>query len=149
MKPLIAQLQSCSWANKVGHYEPMANTLGSLEDIATCLERDPDRFFEPPYTEPYESLCVSDHQQADRLKPQVSSEIVAQIAKTAYLETWKIMPVAEICALVADDADTLATLLLAEVTLCDFTQERLAWYLQGRLPFGYQGNYPTGKWLIL
>ncbi|UWG65438.1 hypothetical protein K5M76_04100 [Shewanella xiamenensis] len=109
----------------------------------------PTVFFEPPYTEPYESLCVSDHQQADRLKPQVSSEIVAQIAKTAYLETWKIMPVAEICALVADDAETLATLLLAEVTLCDFTQERLAWYLQGRLPFGYQGNYPTGKWLIL
>ncbi|MEL4256528.1 hypothetical protein AAEH95_15585 [Shewanella xiamenensis] len=80
---------------------------------------------------------------------QLFSEIVAQIAKTAYLETWKIMTVAEICALVADDADTLATLLLAEVTLCDFTKERFAWYLQGRLPFGYQGNYPTGEWLIL
>ncbi|MEL4256530.1 hypothetical protein AAEH95_15595 [Shewanella xiamenensis] len=71
MKPLIAQLQFCSWATKVGHHEPMANTLGSL-DIATCLEREPGRFFEPPYTEPYESLCVSDHQQANRLKPQVS-----------------------------------------------------------------------------
>ncbi|QYJ70698.1 hypothetical protein K0H59_16965 [Shewanella sp. FJAT-51649] len=149
MKPLIAQLQSCSWATKVGHSEPRAKTLGNLEEITTYLEKDPDRFFEPPYSEPYESLCVSDHQQADRLKPQVASELVAQIAKAAYLETWEIVPVAEICALVSDDADTLATLLLADATLSEFTQERLAWYLQGRLPFGYQGNYPTGEWLIL
>lgn len=72
--------------------------------------------------------CQTHHnQQADRLKSQVASELVEQIAKTAYLETWKIVPVAEICARVSDDADTLATLLLADSTLSELTQERLAW----------------------
>ncbi|MFV0596126.1 hypothetical protein [Shewanella sp.] len=59
MKPLIQQLQSCSWATKVGHSEPMAKTLGNLEEIAAYLERDPDSFFQPPYTEPYESYVLA------------------------------------------------------------------------------------------
>ncbi|MEL4430377.1 hypothetical protein [Shewanella mangrovisoli] len=59
MKPLIAQLQSCSWATKVGHNEPMAKTLGCIEDIATHLERDPDVFSNRPTPNPMKAYVLA------------------------------------------------------------------------------------------
>ncbi len=67
----------------------------------------------------------------------------------AYLATWQILPVPEVCGLVSDDAETLATLLLAGAGLTPFSRDRLGWYLAGRIPFGYVGEYPEGQWIVL
>jgi len=146
---LFAQLLSCVWAANVGLPESLAKTCGSLDQIAVCLETDPDEFFRPPYENPYEALCVKDHELAASLAPKARSKKIAAISKSAYLATWKIIPVEEICALVSDDADTLATLLMADIHLTAFTLDRLSWYLRGRIPFGYLGEHPNGSWLIL
>jgi len=146
---LFAQLQSCAWAINVGLPEPLAKTCGSLDEIDGRLETDPDEFFRPPYETPYEALCVKDHELAASLTTIAHSKEIGAISKAAYLTTWKSIPVSEICALVSDDADTLATLLVADIRLPPFTHDRLNWYLRGRIPFGYLGEHPNGTWLIL
>lgn len=155
---LLQQLQSCAWAANVGQPEETAKTYGTLADIAAFIESDPEAFFETPYEIQYESLCVTDHNLANSLKTKavvndmhawISDNEVDEISKSAYLSTWKMISVAEVCALTSDDADTLATLLRADVKLSAFTSERLSWYLSGRIPFGYIGTYPNGRWLIL
>lgn len=155
---LLQQLQTCAWAANVGQPEETAKTYGALADIAAFIESDPEAFFETPYEIQYESLCVTDHNLATSLKTKavvndmhawISDNEVDEISKSAYLFTWKMIPVAELCALTSDDADTLATLLRADVKLSAFTSERLSWYLSGRIPFGYIGTYPNRQWLIL
>ena len=129
--------------------ESNAKTCGSLKEIARQLEENPDEFLQPPYEKPYEDLCVVDHKKALALAARVNASRVSKIARQAYVSTWKSIPVPEICGLVSDDADTLATLLLAKTALTDFTKERLNWYISGRIPMGYIGIHPDGRWLIL
>ncbi len=145
----LRQLESCQWARCVGAVEASAGTCGPIERIAGQLEDDPDEFLMPPYRESYESLCLLDHERAASLSCQVDSERASRIVRAAYLATWQILPVPEVCGLVSDDAETLATLLLANVELTPFSRDRLGWYLAGRIPFGYVGEYPEGRWIVL
>ena len=145
----LKRLEGCQWACRVGAQDALAQTFGTVERIAARMENDPDAFMSGPYQDPYEAMCVRDHEQAACVAGQVDQNRVARIAQAAYLSTWKVIPVAEICGLVSDDAQTLATLLLAQTELAPFSQERLDWYLAGRIPFGYEGAYPNGRWRIL
>lgn len=146
---LLKKLESCPWARCIGEPDSLANTCGTIEQIAHKLEAQADEFLQSPYDNPYEFLCVLDHESASRLARKVDPHRVSAVAKRAFLTTWGTVPVSEICCIVSDDADTLATLLLADSELATFTKERLDWYLSGRIPFGYIGPYPDGKWLIL
>lgn len=103
---LLQQLQSCAWAANVGQPEETAKTYGTLADIAAFIESDPEAFFETPYEIQYESLCVTDHNLATSLKTKavvndmhawISDNEVDEISKSAYLSTWKMIPVAEVC----------------------------------------------------
>jgi len=71
------------------------------------------------------------------------------MAKAAYFAAWDSIPHPEVCAVVSDDAETILTLLLSGKALAPFTRERLDWYLRGRAPWGYEGTYPNGRWLVL
>lgn len=145
----LRELELCDWAGSIGLPESSAQTRGSIEDMAANFDDDPDEFLASPYQDPYEALCVADHEQAKRIAEGEYKPIISEIAKRAYLKTWDHIPDPEICGLVSDDAHTFSTLLLANSELSPFAIERLNWYLAGRVPFGYIGGYPDGKWLIL
>lgn len=141
--PLIEQFSQAPWLENIGQPHASAQVMGDFD------EDDADSFFEPPYTDPYEALCVADHQAADQVRKTLRSKKPAQIAKKAYLAAWAHFPHPEVCGLISDDAETIMTLLQAQAPLSAFTLERIRWYQQGRAPWGYLGDYPGGQWLIL
>jgi hypothetical protein len=146
---LLEVLSNIEWLANVGHAAEDAQIMGSLEHIVEQIERDPDAFFEPPYTDPYEALCVADHKAAAQIESSSHDPRPKAIAKRAYLAAWACLPHPELCGLVSDDAQTIAGLLLKGDPLGSFTSERLRWYEKGRVPWGYLGDYPNGRWLIL
>lgn len=137
------------WLANVGQPESNARSLGAVEEILQKLEDDPDSFFEPPYTDLYEAMCVEDHKAAACLESTTPDPGVTAVARQAYLSAWERIPHAELCALVSDDVRTIMTLLVSGQPLRPFTVDRLRWYQKGRVPWGYIGIYPNGEWVIL
>ncbi len=146
---LFISLSKINWLANMGQPEADAQIMGSIEQIIDKVEQDPDAFFEPPYTNPYEAMCATDHREAAQIESKTRDPRPESIAKAAYLTAWECFPDPELCGLVSDDAHTIAFLLLTDEPLRPFTRERMQWYEQGRMPWGYLGTYPNGQWLIL
>ena len=146
---LIARFLETRWLANVGQPEPNAQVWGTLDTLVEAIEEAPESFFAPPYTNPYEAMCVEDHEAAARVEARSEDPRPKQVAKTAYLAAWARLPHPELCGLVSDDAHTIMALLIGGEPLRAFTAERMRWYEQGRVPWGYVGEFPTGRWLIL
>jgi len=143
------QFAETRWACAVG--DPVPNGvdhLGSLQGIRAAIATEPKRFFGPPYTNPYEAWCVEDHKAAAALPPEFQAQVTA-LAKTAYIAVWSVAEDPEICGLFSDDVTTTYSLLLMSPELSTFTVERATWIMQGRVPWGYTGTFPDGRWLVL
>lgn len=139
------------WLHALGEdvSDATAQRFGTYTELETLINEDPDAFFAPPYSKPYEDWCVEDHNAAklidSRFKPDCSA-----ISEHAYKTAWKRFPNPEFCALYSDDVCTIYSLLIITASqLRPFTAERAKWYAAGRFPWGYLGNYPGGKWIIL
>lgn len=145
----IEALSSVGWLANIGQPDENAEIFGSLEDILEALATDPDAFFQWRDTGSYEALCLVDHMAAADLDEGESDPQVEAIAQQAYQRAWACLPDRRLCELVSDDAQTICLLLLAGKPLSPFTVERLNWYRAGRVPWGYAGAYPDGRWMIL
>jgi hypothetical protein len=146
---LIEALATVAWLANIGQPDENAEIFGSFEDILEALATDPDAFFEWRDTGSYEGLCVADHMAAAELETAETDPQVAAVAKQAYERAWARVPDRRLCELVSDDAQTIMLLLLGGKPLSPFTAERLNWYRAGRVPWGYAGAYPNGRWMIL
>jgi len=138
-----------SWLHAVG--EPLradADSFGNIAAIRRYCEDDPDVFFRPPYTPPYEDWCVADHNAAARLPAELRDQ-AQTVARRAYLRAWDVLPSPELCGLVSDDVLTIYSLLLLNSHLSEFTVQRASWLVAGRVPWGYTGDFPAGRWLVL
>jgi len=140
------------WGANVGRplNDRAADVVGSREELTALFQSDPDGFFAPIYSDPYESMCVADHAAAEAL-PNEHQDARRNVAEGAYKTTWEWSRVPELCALVSDDVETLWALLVMHGIegLADFTRKRLHWYARGRVPWGYRGDFPNGRWLVL
>jgi hypothetical protein len=94
-------------------------------------------------------MCVEDHEAAAAVAPHAVKERIQEAARNAYLTAWSRLPIPEICGLVADDVETIMSLLLEGRPLRAFTKARMRWYEKGRMPWGYKGEYPAGRWIVL
>jgi hypothetical protein len=143
------QFAETRWAHAVG--DPVPNGvdhLGSLQDIRAAIAGDPERFFRPPYANPYEAWCVEDHKAAAALPPVFQPQVTA-LAKAAYIAAWSVAEDPEVCGLFSDDVTTTYSLLLMSIELSTFTLQRATWIIQGRVPWGYADVFPNGRWLVL
>jgi hypothetical protein len=143
------QFAETRWVRTVG--DPVPNGvdhLGSLEDIRAAIASDSERFFRPPHTNPYEAWCVEDHRAAAALPSEFQPQVTA-LAKAAYIAAWSVAEDPEVCGLFSDDVTTTYSLLLMSPKLSAFTVERATWIIQGRVPWGYAGGFPNGRWLVL
>jgi hypothetical protein len=145
---LYEQFSRSPWLAHIGQPEQHAKSMGSRDEMMACIEDDPDAFYAPPYETPYEDWCGEDHQRAAALASDTDPDIV-KLSRQAHLQAWDHCPDAEICGLLADDVETIATLLMHQQALGAFTLQRIAWYIKGRMPWGYQGEFPDGQWLVL
>lgn len=137
------------WLSAVG--EPVhagVDSLGNIDAIRSSCEADPDVFFAPPYSDPYEGWCVVDHRAAENLPPGLRDSVEA-VARRAYLVSWDVLPHPEFCGLVSDHVHTIYSLLLMERPLSTFTTQHASWLIAGRVPWGYTGDFPSGRWLVL
>jgi hypothetical protein len=137
------------WLANAFQPECTAQIMGSVEEVGPLLQSDPASFLAPPYTRPYEDWCVEDHEAAKGLTGAENVELAVQAAKNAYLGAWEVLPDPEFCGLISDDVETIVSLLLMPRPLRAFTMERMQWYLRGRAPWGYSGEFPHGKWIIV
>jgi hypothetical protein len=147
----VADFIKTAWLHAVGApVDGATDSLGSLAEIRARLEQSPDDFFAPPYSSPYEDWCVGDHEAAAEIAKAHAAEIQGA-SKRAYLAAWQVFPHPEICGLVSDDVSTIHALLLAPGSppLSAFTNERATWLMRGRVPWGYRGDFPSGRWLVL
>jgi hypothetical protein len=143
------QFAQSRWAMDVGAAVPSSvDHLGSLDEMFAAFTLDPEAFLRSPYASPYESWCVEDHQTAARLPPELQPSAAA-LAREAYLAAWKFVPNPEVCGLFSDDVLTIYSLLLMRSELSRFTAERASWITVGRIPWGYTGSFPGGRWLVL
>jgi hypothetical protein len=139
------------WLHLLGETVPdaTAQCFGTLIELEALINDDPDTFFAPPYSKPYEDWCVEDHRAAKALDSSFKAELSA-ISQHAYKTAWKWCPSPEFCALLSDDVCTIYSLLIITGNqLRPFTAERASWYVAGRFPWGYVGQFPGGKWIIL
>ena len=139
------------WLHAVGEEvaDPAAERFGTTAELEALLNDDPDAFFAPPYSKPYEDWCVEDHQAAKALAAELQRDCSA-VAEDAFKTAWKWCPQSEFCGLVSDDVSTIfALLIITGGNLRPFTAQRAAWYVTGRVPWGYAGDFPSGKWIIL
>ena len=144
-----AQFAASSWlAAMGGQVSAGVDRIGSLDDIQTALIERPDDFFAPPYADPYESWCVQDHEAARKVG-SLSDTRVAALAEQAYLTAWEALRDAEFSGLISDDVGTTYTLLLHGDAISGFTLARARWLMRGRAPWGYTGEFPNGRWLVL
>lgn len=126
-----------------------AQRVGTFSEVEAMVNDDPDKFFAPPYAKPYEDWCVEDHDAAARIDPQFLADVEA-VAEAAYKKAWKWCPHEELCALISDDVSTIYSLLIiTNNQLRPFSADRMNWYVAGRVPWGYIGEYPNGKWIVL
>jgi len=138
-----------NWLENIGQPVEEADSFGSIQDIIQLIEHDADRFFEPPYTNPYERMCVEDHTAAAELETTGFEQELQEAGRKAYLTAWSRLPIPELCGLVSDDVQTILALLMSGKPLREFTKERMRWYEKGRMPWGYRGEYPQGRWIVL
>lgn len=139
------------WLHAVGEDVPdaTAQRFGTHSDLEALFNDDPDAFFAPPYSKPYEDWCVEDYNAAKSLDSQFKPDCSA-VSEQAYKTAWKWCPSPEFCALFSDDVSTIFSLLIITGSqLRPFTAERAKWYVAGRVPWGYVGNFPHGQWIIL
>jgi hypothetical protein len=146
---LTERFQQINWLENVGQPTAEAESFGSVEEIIRLIENDADQFFQPPYTNPYERMCVEDHQAAAEVETSAVKERAREAAKKAYLTAWSRLPIPELCGLISDDVETIIILLMKGKPLREFTKERVGWYEKGRMPWGYSGEYPEGRWIVL
>lgn len=145
---LYEQFSQSPWLAHVGEPEEQARTMGNRDDMMACIENDPDAFYAQPYQKPYEDWCCADHELAGSLG-NAENPAIAELSRRAHLQAWDCCPDPEVCALLADDVETIATLLIHRQALSAFAQERIRWYIKGRMPWGYHGEFPEGQWLVL
>jgi hypothetical protein len=145
---LYEQFSQSPWLARIGEPEEQARTMGNRDEMSATIENDPDAFYAPPYQKPYEDLCCADHARAGALT-NAANPAITDLARQAHSQAWQHCPDAEVCALLADDVETIATLLIHRQALTAFTRERIGWYIKGRMPWGYHGKFPEGQWLVL
>jgi hypothetical protein len=146
---LAKQFSESNWLANLGQPDESADVLGSIPQLQQMLEDDPDAMFAHPYNEPYQSWCVDEYKNALKILPNASNAYTEKVAKNAYLTAWKRFPDSEVCGLISDDVQTILSLLCASEPLSDFSKARLNWYVKGRVPWGYIGDFPNGRWIIL
>ena len=126
----------------------LQNIWTPVADDAVIVVASAAEFYNEIYKPPYEAWCVEDHNEASKLDAAFQSEI-QELASQAYLVAWAALPEPEFCALFSDDIDTIASLLILRTELKSFTEQRMTWYVAGRFPCGYAGEFPNGKWMIV
>ncbi len=137
------------WLSSVGGPVPgSVDHYGSVKDIHDAVASDPEAFFEPPYQKPYEDWCVADHRRAEVADPDVRAGATT-VSKDAFLAAFDVLPDSEIAGLFSDDVHTIYTLLRMGESLSPFTVERATWIMEGRVPWGYSGSFPGGRWRVL
>ena len=125
----------------------LENIWAPVSDDAAIVVAGSRQFYEEIYKPPYEDWCVADHDRASRLGAAFQPAI-RELARQAYLAAWNAFPEPEFCALFSDDIETIAALLVPREELRPFTEQRMRWYVAGRFPCGYAGEFPNGKWII-
>ena len=139
------------WLHAVGEdlTDATAQPFGTHPELEARINDDPDAFFAPPFSKPYEDWCVEDFNAAKSLEPQFKPDY-SSVSEHAYKTAWKWCPNPEFCALFSDDVSTIyALLIITGNSLRPLTADRAKWYVAGRVPWGYIGNYPDGKWIVL
>jgi hypothetical protein len=137
------------WLDAVCQPDQFAKVMGTQKEIETLLRHDPDAFFTPPYAKPYEDWCVADFQASKQLDVRYREE-ARDISWQSYQAAWAWCPHPEFCSLVSDDVETIfALLLITNGKLRRFTAERMNWFVKGRVPWGYEGEFPAGCWVVI
>jgi hypothetical protein len=146
---LKEELAQAPWLVNIGQEEPEAEYFGSYEEILQAAQSDAEGFFSWQETGPYEALCMEDHLAAAQLETDDMPAQVSAVAQRAHDATWARLPVRALCEQVKDDVQTLMLLLEGEAPVGAFAAARARWYIRGRVPWGYIGQFPEGRWMIL
>jgi hypothetical protein len=149
MSEELTQFENIPWLTHIGQPDEDAEIFGSFEDICEAIASDPDAFFEWRDTGSYEAMCLSDHMLASELQEADADARIQAIAQNVYAQAWRRIPNRRLCDLVADDVETILMLVSSGKPLSEFTAARLEWYRKGRVPWGYAGPFPGGRWMVL
>lgn len=137
------------WLYAVCRPDPLAKVMGTQKEVEALLQHGPDAFFAPAYAKPYEDWCIEDFRSSKQLDARYK-EAARDISWRSFEAAWGWCPHPEFCSLVSDDAETIFALLhITNGNVRQFTAERLAWFAKGRVPWGYEGEFPTGRWVII
>jgi len=145
----LAELENIPWLADIGQPDENAEIFGSFEDICEAIAQDPEDFFQWRDTGSYEAMCLTDHMLAAEMEEATSGPRIESIVKKAYAQLWARVPDRRLCELIADDIETILILLSGGQVLSEFTAARLEWYRKGRVPWGYAGTFPAGRWMVL
>jgi hypothetical protein len=116
--------------------DPRVIVVSSLEQIFAAM-----------YEDTYERMCSGDHLEVSRVSAAVA-ERARHAAEQTFLAAWSKFQNAELCALVSDDLRALTCISESSPGLSAFQAQRYFWYERGRLPCGYSGEFPNGKWVV-
>ena len=126
----------------------LSSLWAPLHEAEAALVDDLESVLESAYAQPFEDLCLIDHQESQALE-ELHEETVARACKAAYLAAWTRTENPEFSGLVGDDVRAIASLLILRPdSLRRFTQGRLNWLIRGRFACGYLGEFPNGTWLV-
>ena len=147
----IKEFQNISWFSNL--YASSDNekeeVYGTHEELEYLLNEDPDSFFEPMYSDPYESWCLKYISESEQINPKVKKEIETW-AEYVYKSLFSIIPSPELCGLVYDEVVAIIAHLHSNpLNISDFIFDKIQIYSKGRIPWGYKGVYPDGKWVII
>ncbi len=151
MKISFDDFSKTSWLHSIGgaYTKPTVEVLGSLEELERLMRDDPDLFFEPPYTQPFEDWCLARHEAVEAMSDDIR-EKARDLAEQAFQEAFELCPADELCGLVSDAVMTIAAHLLNDTANPDpFVNEMASLFMEGRIPWGYEGEFPDGTWIIL
>lgn len=146
---LKEELTQAPWLISIGQELEEAEYFGDYEEVLQAAQGDAEGFFSWQETGAYEALCMEDHLAAAELETDDLASQVDAVAQRAYDATWARIPVRALCEQIRDDVQTLMLLLSGEAPVSAFTAARARWYIRGRVPWGYIGQFPDGRWMIL
>jgi hypothetical protein len=149
MSQALIAFENIHWLAHIGEPDENAEIFGELSDICEAIDTDPDAFFEWRDTGSFEGLCLTDHLRAAELDNGESDERIEAIAQQVRAQAWARIPNRRLCELIADDVETIMLLIASGEPLSEFSAARLEWYRKGRVPWGYAGAFPDGRWMVL
>ncbi len=132
-------------------FEPLerggARAVGTLAEVREALATGPDAFFEPAYTPPFEDWCVDLDERGNALE---RAHGPVGPLPDVYDAAWELTDGPEFASLVSDLVESFARVLAYEPeSLTPMQRDIVQMLAAGRFPWGYEGDYPSGTWVVL